>query len=109
MAERGVIAWVPIRGSSRPSGASTMSEQLIQPGAAGLVAAEAAAHAYMLSGRASSTRRAYRADLAGFVRWCGDRGLEPPPASQKTIALYLADRARQGYRVATLKRSLVAI
>jgi site-specific recombinase XerD len=58
---------------------------------------------YLSASIADSTRRAYRADLADFVRWGGSI-----PCSPEMIAAYLADRA-DNLSPITLARRLVAI
>lgn len=58
---------------------------------------------YIASVVTDGTRRAYRSDLAHFLTWGGSI-----PASQETIAAYLASQAST-HRVATLRRRVVAL
>lgn len=59
--------------------------------------------------RAPNTRRAYRQQWDRFAAWMEGRGLDPLPASPEAVAAYLADRAQQGLRPATLKQAAAAI
>lgn len=58
--------------------------------------------------RAPATREAYARDFQDFHSWCIEHHLCPLPAEPKTVAWYLADRARH-LRVATLRRRLAAL
>lgn len=66
------------------------------------------ARAYLRLARSANTRRAYRADWAGFSAWCEERGRESLPADPETLILYLTELART-YKAATLTRRLSAI
>jgi hypothetical protein len=57
---------------------------------------------------ASSTLRAYKADLANFKAWCVERNLEPMPSTPEIVGAYLADAGR-GYALSTLRRRVAAI
>jgi site-specific recombinase XerD len=74
-----------------------------------------AAHA-----RSANTRRAYRSDWADFCDWCSSRDLAALPATNETVALYVASRAEvgpddadgrptAGLKPKTLERRLAAI
>ena len=69
---------------------------------------DAAVH-YLQAQRAPATLRAYQSDFAQFRRWCERYGLSTEPATPETVALFLADQARAGLSVVTLKRRLSAI
>jgi site-specific recombinase XerD len=69
-----------------------------------------AASGYVAAALAERTRQAYAADWRAFIAWCrAQGGLTPLPADPRAVALYLADRARQGRRVSTIERALAAI
>jgi site-specific recombinase XerD len=70
--------------------------------------AEGAAREYMRRSKAPNTVRAYRADWRHFEAWCQERGLPSLPASEDTVALYLADLASWA-RTSTIQRRLSAI
>lgn len=59
--------------------------------------------------RAANTRRAYRADLADFARWCKVEGRAALPASADTVSAYLTYMARHGAKVPTMSRRLSSI
>lgn len=73
-----------------------------------LEALAARAAGFAACARASSTRRAYRADWAGFASWCAAQGLDALPTAPATVGLYLTARAST-LKVATLSRKLSAI
>lgn len=58
--------------------------------------------------RAANTRRAYASDWRDFARWCAEKNLDPLPAADQTVVLYLTERA-QRLKLATLVRRLAAI
>ena len=68
-----------------------------------------AAHDFAAGAKSPRTRDAYRKAWAGFVAWCDASGRQSLPANAETVALYLAARATEGRRVATLEQSLAAI
>lgn len=60
--------------------------------------------------RSSSTRRAYRQQWNRFAAWMDRQGVKSPlPASAAHVAAYLADRAEDGVRPATLRQAASAI
>jgi site-specific recombinase XerD len=63
---------------------------------------------YQNAADASSTLRAYKADLANFKTWCLERGLDPMPSTPEIVGAYLADAGR-GYALSTLRRRVAAI
>lgn len=67
------------------------------------------AREYLSKAKAANTRKAYREDWQHFTDWCQFHGCDPLPASPDIIVLYLTDLARQGRKVSTLSRRLVAI
>jgi site-specific recombinase XerD len=69
---------------------------------------EAARH-FAAASKAPRTRKAYRAAWGAFVTWCEAQGLQALPAAPRTVAAFLAARAREGRRVSTLEQSLAAI
>ena len=74
-----------------------------------LAALDEAGHDYDRAARAEATWRAYRCDCEDFVRWCETVGLVALPASDETLARYLAHLADRGRKPATLARRLAAI
>jgi site-specific recombinase XerD len=64
---------------------------------------------YAAASRAASTRRAYAHDLRAFSAWCLARGLCALPAPGDVVALYLAQLADKGRKVAGIDRALSAI
>ena len=69
----------------------------------------AAARRYADAEKASSTRRAYRSDVAIFAAWCASRGLEPMPATPGAVAAFLSAEAEGGAKASTLGRRCAAI
>lgn len=63
---------------------------------------------YMRQAKAPNTVRAYRSDWRHFTDWCAQRGLPGLPATEDTVALYLADLAST-VKTSTLQRRLSAI
>lgn len=57
---------------------------------------------FLRESRAPNTRRAYRAALAAFVRFCDEQDRSPMPATPETTAAFLSDEASQGLRPATI-------
>ena len=55
------------------------------------------------------TRRVYGTQWRLFTDWCGDVGLRSLPAEPLTVARYLAVRAGDGARIATLRLATSAI
>jgi hypothetical protein len=68
-----------------------------------------AARSYAENEKAESTRQAYRTDFRLFGTWCGDRGLEPLPATPEAVAGYLAHLADSGAKASTISRKVAAI
>lgn len=56
---------------------------------------------------ATSTVRAYAADLAAFENWCAHRGHPALPTTPAVVAAYLTDS--KGYALSTLRRRIAAI
>jgi integrase len=67
------------------------------------------AAAYAAAARSSNTRLAYSKQWAFFADWCCTQNLVPLPAAPETVALYLAARASEGRKPATLAQALAAI
>jgi integrase len=67
------------------------------------------AKGYALNARAQGTLTAYRKHWASFTAWCAKEGFCELPAAPQTLALYLAARADEGRKVATLSLALSAI
>ena len=65
--------------------------------------------AYIDASLSPATRRAYRAGLADFRRWCAAQGLQALPAAPEVVAAYLADLAQSGKRVATIQQRVAAL
>ena len=68
-----------------------------------------AAREYLQAEKAAATRRAYRSDVAIFAGWCQARGLQALPCAPETLAAFLADQAKTGSKLATLRRRVAAI
>lgn len=67
------------------------------------------AKGYAAAAKSDSTRKAYRSAWAAFVGWCSSRGLDALPAAPEAVAVYLAERADQGSKPASLDLYLAAI
>src|SRR5579859_7125279 len=67
------------------------------------------AHAYAGRSKSDATIRAYAAGWRDFLRFCDQQGTEALPASDQTVAAYLADIADRGAKAATIARRLVVI
>ena len=63
---------------------------------------------YVAAARADGTRRLY-ARAGALGDWCAAMHASPLPAAPETIAAYLAELARAGKSVATIKGALAAI
>lgn len=63
---------------------------------------------FAAAAQAANTRRAYRADLEDFARWCGANELCVLPALPQTVVLYLTQLAERA-KASTIRRRLVAI
>lgn len=61
-----------------------------------------------VSSKAANTLRAYRSDLAGFTKWCDERGRRYDPATPETVAAFVADHVGL-WKVSTLTRKVAAI
>jgi site-specific recombinase XerD len=68
-----------------------------------------AARAFAKASRSEATKRAYRRQWEAFTSWCEERGFPSLPASPEAVALYVADRAESGWKVAGLAQALAAI
>lgn len=73
---------------------------------AGLVAS---ATSYADAATALTTRRAYQSAWRTFTAWCAAQGVPALPATGRTVALYVADRADHGRSVASVHTALAAI
>jgi integrase len=67
------------------------------------------AKGYAAASKATNTRRAYRGAWQAFAAWCEAHGLTSLPAAPETVALYLAERADQGAKPASLDLYLAAV
>lgn len=72
-------------------------------------AVEADARRYLRSSRSDNTKRAYRASVAVFVRWCDRYGRNALPAGASTVVAFLADQAAEGLSSSTLSLRVAAI
>jgi integrase len=72
--------------------------------------AEIAADArdYVAASRADNTTRVYRTGWAQFAAWCDEHGVRTLPAGVETVALYVADLAKDA-KPATIDLRLAAI
>ncbi len=71
--------------------------------------ASTAAGDFALASKSPATRRADKADGRYFVAWCDHHGIEPLPATEFTIAAYLADLAKSGLKASTITRRATGI
>ena len=55
------------------------------------------------------TRRVYDSHWASWLRWADNLGAMPLPAAPVHVAAYIADRAEEGWRPATMQIALSAI
>ncbi len=75
-----------------------------------LAASEIAmARGYIDAARATSTRKAYRADWQRFAQWCQARDTPAPPPPPALVAVYLAGLAARGLAPPSIARALAAI
>ena len=81
----------------------------IVAGPAALAAAIETAKIYAAASKAKNTRRAYSGAWKAFVAWCQSRGLDALPAAAESVAVYLAERADQGAKPASLDLYLAAV
>ncbi len=79
------------------------------PGAGALASLAERAREFAGQSQSASTRRAYRADWADFVRWCAGVGQPALPASAVAVASYLAGLAAAGLKASTISRRRAAI
>lgn len=68
-----------------------------------------AAKRYAGDAPARRTREEYAKQWRAFADWCVENGLCELPAAPQTLSLYLAARADEGRKVATLAQALAAI
>src|SRR4051812_17743804 len=87
-----------------------MSNDLIpsQPNAAALAPTVDRARTYAANAKASSTRSGYASDWQPFQGWCASMGLSYLPADPQSVALYIADMAKD-HKPATIGRHMAAI
>lgn len=83
-----------------------MSQALLSPS---LAAVDAALSTGDRPPLARNTERAYRADWADFVAWCGQHELLTLPAEPLTVRRYLVALMQAGRKTATIQRRLAAI
>jgi site-specific recombinase XerD len=69
----------------------------------------AQAVSYAMQEKSEGTRRAYRSDWLIFTAWCGERGLEPMPATAATVARFLSHQADFAKKSSTIGRRAAAI
>jgi site-specific recombinase XerD len=69
----------------------------------------ASVRSYLAAEKSSNTRRAYAADWADFLAWCGQVSEDPLPALPVVVARYLAQLADGGLKTATIQRRVAAI
>ncbi len=63
-----------------------------------------------LTSLAPATRKAYAADMDGFVTWCRRAGLSSPSqVDRKVLRRYLADLTRSGYAASSLSRKATTL
>ena len=76
---------------------------------AGLEDAAERANHYASNSKSEATIRAYAAGWRDFLAFCQLHGAEPLPATEPTVAAYLAALADRGAKAATIARRLVVI
>jgi hypothetical protein len=74
-----------------------------------LATLELIAEDYANASRADSTLDTYVKHWNAFVAWCAAHGCTALPATARTLVVYLASRADQGTRPATLSVALSAV
>jgi integrase len=67
------------------------------------------AQPYVAAARATGTRDVYARAFARWAGWCKAMHTSPLPAAPETVAAYLAERARDGKSIASIKGALAAI
>jgi hypothetical protein len=100
--------FAPPQAAQPPNGASSASSDGIAALATLADAAERANH-YAARSKSQATIDAYASDWRDFLRFCDQRGADPLPASDETVAAYLAALADAGLKAATIARRLVVI
>lgn len=78
---------------------------LRKPGFSGL---ERAAE-YAAASRSTATRRTYASVWSNWVRFCEERGFADLPAQPDHVAIFIAELADNGRKVATIRQHLTAI
>ena len=63
---------------------------------------------YHESALSENTRKAYQRGWEDFLSFCESHGLEPAPATERAVALYLSDRA-ETLATSTLSQRMAAI
>ena len=87
-------------------GTKTLTRTVDVGGSLVLAPLAESARGYVASGKAQSTRRAYRSHWRAFDAWCASQGLEALPARPETVALYAATLADDGRKVSTIEQAL---
>ena len=64
---------------------------------------------YLAAARAAGTRDVYRRAWQRWAKWCATMHAAPLQATPQTVAAYLAELAREGKSVASIKGALAAI
>lgn len=68
-----------------------------------------AAREYLNLSKATKTVDAYKSDLADFRAWADQKKADYLPSSPEVVTLYITHLAKQGSKVSTIQRRLVAI
>jgi site-specific recombinase XerD len=108
-------AFVPVDGFAEPSEEATVAASrnaaATSNGAALATLVDAAERAEDYAGRSKSaaTIKAYASGWRDFLNFCQQREASPLPASEQTVAVYLAALADGGAKAATIARRLVVI
>ncbi len=69
----------------------------------------AAVEEYLDRRYAPATKWMYAASVRKFEAWCRDRGLSALPAAIETVAMFVAEEAKNGMRPSTVARHLAGI
>ena len=104
------------RASARPSSSAAIAAELLArtraelPALAGLgEREELLAAAWLASLRASRTRRAYAADVRGWLGWLTERGTDVLDAGRVHVDLWAAGQQDRGAESSTVRRRLSAL
>ena len=67
------------------------------------------ASAFAAASRSPNTIKAYQFAFDGYAKWCDENGVQKIPADPPLLSVYLADMAKRGMKVSTIRLALTAI